>query len=194
MKLYYESGTSALASHIALIEAGFSPELIKVDIPTHRTAGGDDYYQVNPKGCLPSIVLQNGQKLTESVAILDWAAQQNEALRPQTDEERMRLIEMLAFISTEIQKPLIFTFFIPGDEAIAVIRDMVAGRFAMLGGIIGDGYVLGERFGVADALLYVTLRWAAMIEMQVPDNTAAYMKRIEARPAVRRALEEESLA
>lgn len=194
MKLYYESGTSALASHIALIEAGFSPELIKVDIPTHRTAGGDDYYQVNPKGCLPSIVLQNGQKLTESVAILDWAAQQNEALRPRTDEERMRLIEMLAFISTEIQKPLIFTFFIPGDEAIAVIRDMVAGRFAMLGGIIGDGYVLGERFGVADALLYVTLRWAAMIEMQVPDNTAAYMKRIEARPAVRRALEEESLA
>ena len=194
MKLYYESGTSALASHIALIEAGFSPELIKVDIPTHRTAGGDDYYQVNPKGCLPSIVLQNGQKLTESVAILDWAAQQNEALRPQTDEERMRLIEMLAFISTEIQKPLIFTFFIPGDEAIAVIRDMVAGRFAMLGGIIGDGYVLGERFGVADALLYVTLRWAAMIEMQVPDNTAAYMKRIEARPAVRRALEEQSLA
>ena len=187
MKLYYESGTSALASHIALIEAGFSPELIKVDIPTHRTAGGDDYYQVNPKGCLPSIVLQNGQKLTESVAILDWAAQQNEALRPRTDEERMRLIEMLAFISTEIQKPLIFTFFIPGDEAIAVIRDMVAG-------IIGDGYVLGERFGVADALLYVTLRWAAMIEMQVPDNTAAYMKRIEARPAVRRALEEESLA
>ena len=194
MKLYYESGTSALASHIALIEAGFSPELIKVDIPTHRTAGGDDYYQVNPKGCLPSIVLQNGQKLTESVAILDWAAQQNEALRPRTDEERMRLIEMLAFISTEIQKPLIFTFFIPGDEAIAVIRDMVAGRFAMLGGIIGDGYVLGERFGVADALLYVTLRWAAMIEMQVPDNTAADMKRIEARPAVRRALEEESLA
>lgn len=194
MKLYYESGTSALASHIALIEAGFSPELIKVDIPTHRTAGGDDYYQVNPKGCLPSIVLQNGQKLTESVAILDWAAQQNEALRPRTDEERMRLIEMLAFISTEIQKPLIFTFFIPGDEAIAVIRDMVAGRFAMLGGIIGDGYVLGERFGVADALLYVTLRWAAMIEMQVPDNTAAYMKRIEARPAVRRALEEQSLA
>ena len=89
---------------------------------------------------------------------------------------------------------MIFTFFIPGDEAIAVFRDMVAGRFAMLGGIIGDGYVLGERFGVADALLYVTLRWAAMIEMQVPDNTAAYMKRIEARPAVRRALEEQSLA
>ena len=194
MKLYYESGTSALASHIALIEAGFSPELIKVDIPTHKTAGGDDYYQVNPKGCLPSVVFRNGQKLTESVAILDWTAQQSEALKPATEEERMRLIEMLAFISTEIQKPLIFTFFIPGDEAIAVIRDMVAGRFAMLGGIIGDGYVLGERFGVADALLYVTLRWAAMIEMQVPDNTAAYMKRIEARPAVRRALEEESLA
>jgi len=194
MKLYYESGTSALASHIAFIEAGLSPELIRVDIATHKTAAGDDYYQVNLKGCLPSVVFRNGQKLTESVAILDWAAQQSEALKPETEEERMRLIEMLAFISTEIQKPLIFTFFIPGDDAVAAIRDMVAGRFAMLGKTIGDDHVLGRRFGVADALLYVTLRWAAMLEMKVPDNTAAYMQRIEARPAVRRALEEEGLA
>ena len=73
MKLYYESGTSALASHIALIEAGFSPQLIKVDIPTHKTAAGDDYYQVNPKGCLPSVIFEAGEKLTETVAILDWA-------------------------------------------------------------------------------------------------------------------------
>lgn len=194
MKLYYESGTSALASHIALIEAGFSPELVKVDIPTHKTQAGDDYYQVNPKGCLPSVVFQNGQKLTESVAILDWAAQQNEALKPKTEEERMRLIEMLAFISTEIQKPLIFTFFIPGDAAIGVIREMVAARFAMLGPIIGDGFVLGEHYTVADALLYVTLRWAGMIGMALPDNTAAYMKRVEARPGVQRALKEEGLA
>ena len=194
MKLYYESGTSALASHIALIEAGFSPQLIKVDIPTHRTAAGDDYYQVNPKGCLPSIIFETGEKLTETVAILDWAAQQSDELRPRSEEERMRLIEMLAFISTEIQKPLIFTFFIPGDEAIKVIRDTVAGRFELLGGKIGDSYVLGDRYTVADALLYVMLRWAAMLEMKVPPNTQAYMKRIEARPGVQQALKEEGLA
>lgn len=194
MKLYYESGTSALASHIVLIEAGFSPELVKVDIPTHRTASGDDYYQVNPKGCLPSVIFKNGQKLTETVAILDWAAQQTDTLKPRTEEERMRLIEMLAFISTEIQKPLIFTFFIPGDEAIAVIRDMVAGRFKMLGESVGDSYVLGDRYTAADALLYVMLRWATMLEMKVPDNTGAYMKRIESRPAVQQALKDEGLA
>lgn len=193
MKLYYESGTSALASHIALIEAGFAPDLIRVDIETHKTNAGDDYYQVNPKGCLPSIVFANGEKLTESVAILDWAAQQSPELKPRDEGERMRLIEMLAFISTEIQKPLIFTFFIPGDEAIRVIRDMVAGRFEMLGGIIGDNYLLGDRYTTADALFYVMLRWAAMIEMKVPDNAGAYMKRIEARPAVRQALKEEGL-
>ncbi|MGV3550331.1 glutathione binding-like protein [Rhizobium sp.] len=194
MKLYYESGTSALASHIALIEAGFSPELVKVDIPTHRTAAGDDYYQVNPKGCLPSIICKNGENLTESVAILDWAAQQTEDLKPKSEDERMRLIEMLAFVSTEIQKPLIFTFFIPGDEAIGVIRSMVAGRFAMLGAIIGDTYILGDRYSTADALLYVTLRWAGMLGMDVPANMAAYMERIEARPAVQQALRDEGLA
>jgi glutathione S-transferase len=47
---------------------------------------------------------------------------------------------------------------------------------------------------VADALLYVTLRWAMMLEMKVPGNTDAYMKRIEARPAVHQALKEEGLA
>ena len=194
MKLYYESGTSALASHIALIEAGFAPELVRVDIPTRRTAAGDDYFLVNPKGCLPSVIFKNGQKLTESVAILDWAAQQSDSLKPRTEEARMRLIEMLAFFSTEIQKPLIFTFFIPGDEAIAAIRDMVAGRFTLLDVAIGDGYVLGDRYSVADALFYVMLRWAMMLEMKVPATTSAYMNRIEARPAVQQALREEGLA
>lgn len=193
MKLYYVSGTSALASHIALIEAGFSPELIKVDIPTHKTAAGDDYYQVNPKGCLPSIIFQNGQKLTETVAILDWAAQQNEALKPKTEEERMRLIEMLAFISTEIQKPFILTIFMPGKEAIAMVHGMIAGRFELLGPIVGDGYLLGDRYGTADALLYVMLRWAGMGGINVPGNMTAYMQRIEARPAVQQALRDEGL-
>jgi len=194
MKLFYESGTSALASHIALIEAGFSPELIKVDIPTHRTMAGDDYYQVNPKGCLPSIIFQNGQKLTETVAILDWAAQQSEALKPQTEEERMRLIEMLAFISTEIQKPFILTIFMPGEEAIAMVRGMVASRFELLGPLVGDTYLLGDHYTTADALLYVMLRWAGMSGIEVPANMAEYIQRIEARPAVQQALRDEGLA
>lgn len=194
MKLYYESGTSALASHIALIEAGFSPELIKVDIPTHKTKAGDDYYQVNPKGCLPSIIFQNGQKLTETVAILDWASQQNEALKPKSEEERMRLIEMLAFISTEIQKPFILTIFMPGEEAVAMVRGMVGGRFQLLGPIVGDSYLLGDRYTTADALLYVMLRWAGMSGIEVPGNLEAYRARIEARPAVQQALRDEGLA
>lgn len=47
---------------------------------------------------------------------------------------------------------------------------------------------------MADALLYVTLRWAGMLGMTVPANTGAYMKRIEERPAVQQALREEGLA
>lgn len=194
MKLYYEAGTSALASHIALIEAGYAPELVRVDIPTHRTTAGDDYYQVNPKGCLPSIIFDNGETLTESVAILDWAAQQSPALRPANEEARTRLIEMLAFIASEIQKPLIFTFFIPGEEAIATIRDVVGGRYELLADRIGTGYLLGDGYTVADALLYVTLRWAKELGMALPAGVGGYMARIETRPGVQQALREEGLA
>ena len=143
---------------------------------------------------MPSIIFDNGETLTESVAILDWAAQQSPALRPANEEARTRLIEMLAFIASEIQKPLIFTFFIPGEEAIATIRDVVGGRYELLADRIGTGYLLGDGYTVADALLYVTLRWAKELGMTLPAGVDGYMARIETRPGVQQALREEGLA
>lgn len=70
---------------------------------------------------------------------------------------------------------------------------MVKERFVLIAGQITERYLLGPGFGVADALLYVTLRWARMIEMPVPERLLAYIADVEARPAVQRALRQEGL-
>lgn len=107
--------------------------------------------------------------------------------------ERHRLIETLAFLSTEVQRPFAFSFFLPGDEAVAMLRGMVEERFILIAGQIAGRYLLGDRFSVADALLYVTLRWARMVEMPVPERLLVYVADVEARPAVQRALRAEGL-
>lgn len=193
MKYYYSPGTSALAGHIALLEAGFDPELFKVDIMTRTIGRVGDYLAINPKGYVPLLEIEDGVPLTETVAILDWIDQHTAGHEGAIGMERHRLIEMLAFLSVEVQKPFAFSFFLPGDEAVAMLRSMVEERFVLIAGQMSDRYLLGSRFSVADALLYVTLRWARMIEMPVPERLLAYIADVEARPAVQCALRDEGV-
>jgi glutathione S-transferase len=193
MKYYYSPGTSALAGHIALLEAGFEPELFQVDIMTRTLDRPGDYLAVNPKGYVPLLEIESGVPLTETVAILDWIDQHTAGHEAASGMERHRLLEMLAFLSSEVQKPFAFSFFLPGDEAVAMLRSMVEERFVLIGERIADRYLLGDRFSVADSLLYVTLRWARMVEMPVPERLLAYIVDVETRPAVQRALREEGL-
>jgi glutathione S-transferase len=67
MKLYYFRGVCSLAADIALREAGLKFELVKVDRHTKRASDGLDYREVNPKGYVPALTLDNGEVLTERV-------------------------------------------------------------------------------------------------------------------------------
>ena len=129
MKLYYFAGAPTLGAHISLREAEIEPELVQVDFTT-MLVDGQPFGEVNPKGYVPALILDDGSMLTENVAILDWIAQQSPSLRPSGPMERTRLIEMLAFISNAnftSQFPLT-SFFLPwrgsqtGSEAITPVR------------------------------------------------------------------------
>ena len=135
-------------------------DLEKVDLRSKKTASGGDYLAINPKGYVPALVFEDGSMLTENVALLDWVAQQSEALRPAEGMERTRHLELLGFISTEIQKQFLALFFLPGEEAKPLLTQAIAGRFAHLGERLEKEYLLGNRFMPADAFLYVMLRWA----------------------------------
>src|SRR5262249_5779157 len=104
MKLYYSPLACSLADHIALLEAGASFERESVDLRTKRTAAGADFNDVTRKGYVPALVLDSGEVLTENIAILDWLAREYPALGVQEDLGRTRVLEALAFISTEVHR------------------------------------------------------------------------------------------
>ena len=106
MKLYYSPAACSLAPHIALEEAGLPHELVKVDLTKHTLPDGSDYRAVNPKGYVPLLQLGDGSYMTEASVILQYIADR----KPGTiapafgTAERWKLMEWLAFISTEVHK------------------------------------------------------------------------------------------
>lgn len=194
MKLYLAPGACSLASHIALHEAGITFDRVSVDLRTKRTEDGADFSQVNPKGYVPALVLDDGELLTENVAVLDWITHQSPALAPQGGQlAHTRLLEMLAFISTEIHKQFGRAFFPTSDAEREAALQKIDSRLAYVAGRLQSDYLLGSRMTVADAYLYVMLRWAAGMGRALPDPLPAYKARLEARPAVKLALQHEGL-
>ena len=70
MILYYSPGACSLADHIAPEEADMKFDLEKVELQTHKLGDGRSYYEINPKGYVPALQFDDGEVLTENVAIL----------------------------------------------------------------------------------------------------------------------------
>lgn len=193
MKLYMAPGACSLADHIALHEAKMEFERVKVDTKTKRTEQGEDYTAINPKGYVPTLELDDGQRLTENVAILSWVAQRAPALVPPGDLGPIRLLEMLAFISTEIHKQFGRIFKTTGEAETQAAREKIRTRFDFLAGTLTQDYLFGQSATVADAYLFVMLLWAKRVELDVPPALQAFGERMKARPAVQLALKHEGL-
>lgn len=193
MKLYYFADGCSLATHIAMREAGLAFDIERVDVATRLTESGRAFREINPKGYVPALVFDDASMLTENVALLDWVAQQSAALRPDGELARTRQTEALAFISTEMHRPFLFLFFMVGEAEKPAVAGMIAGRYVHIAERMADDFLLGARFTVADAFLYVMLRWARMSGIDVPPVFGPYVARIEARDAVRAALAAEGL-
>jgi glutathione S-transferase len=193
MKLYLAPGACSLADHIALHEAGLEFDRVKVDLKTGLTEDGRDYARINPKGYVPALEFDDGDLLTENIAILSMIADKAPDLLPTGPLGRFRLLEMLAFISTEIHKAF-KPFFKPDATAAekAAAADQLAKRFAYLAGQMKGDYLFGK-FTVADPYLFVMCLWAQKNGVALPDPLPAFVTRMKARPAVRLALEHEGL-
>jgi glutathione S-transferase len=192
MQLYFAPGACSLADHIALGEAALPFDTVKVDLKTHQTADGRDYLAVNPKGYVPTLVLDDGRKLTENVAILSWIADRAPALRPDGEMGRYRLLEMLAFVSTELHKAF-KPFFSPdaGEQAKAQAAQTIEKRLNFIAGELEGDYLFGDQVSVADAYLFVMLTWAQKNGLPLPDRLSRYVERMKSRPAVQSALRQE---
>lgn len=193
MKLYYAPGACSLADHIALHEAGFDFDRTRVDLKTHRTEDGADFYAINPKGYVPALELDSGELLTENIAILDWITVQQPDLGAPGALGRTHLLEKLAFISTEIHKGF-KPFFAGGSDAEkAKAADLLGERFGQIAEMMAGDYLFGADPSVADAYLFVMLTWADKNGVTVPGKLASFRERMLQREAVQTALAHEGL-
>ncbi len=193
MKLYYAPGACSLADHIALHEAGLKFDHIKVDLKTKKTESGDDYTAINPKGYVPALTLDGDQTITENIAILDWTAHQAPALKPDGPLGHTRLLETLAYISTEVHKSFAPFFGGGSDEDKQKAGDKIGKRLGLLADHLDGDYLFGPQVSVADAYLFVMLLWAGKNDLPLPDRLTAFRDRMTARDAVKTAMSHEGL-
>ena len=200
MKLYYSPGACSLSPHIALHEAGLPFEAVLTNTRTHTLQDGSDFYAISPKGYVPLLELDDGTRLAEGPAIVQWIADQvpGKQLAPAAGTpERYRLQEWLTFIGTEIHKQFspLFHPAMP-EEAKPLFRAKILDRLAWVDRHLADReYLLGSRFSVADGYLYTVARWAVLLKMDIDGlaHLGAFMACMSARPAVQRALRAEGL-
>ena len=199
MKLYYSPGACSLSPHIVLHETGLPFTAVLASTKTKKLQDGTDFYPINELGYVPVLELDNGERLREGPAIVQYLADQvpEKSLAPANGTlGRYRLQEWLTFIGTELHKghgPL----FAPGtpEDYKPQVREQLAKRFAWVDRqLAGKDYLLGS-FSVADAYLYTVSRWGQYVGVDLSGlaNIVAFQQRMEQRPAVQAALRAEGL-
>jgi glutathione S-transferase len=201
MKLYYMPGACSLAAHIALYESGLQFETATVDRKNRRTSDDHPFEQINSKGYVPALRLDDDQVLTENVAVLLYIADRNPQahLAPSGEGiERYRLVEWLAFINSELHKG--FTpLFNPAasDDTKHYMRTHLAKRLDWLNAALGtNGFLMRTAFTVADAYLFTVLRWGDRVGVELArwPNLKHYQTALAARPSVVAAMRAEKLS
>ncbi|MCA0441013.1 MAG: glutathione transferase GstA [Proteobacteria bacterium] len=200
MKLYYSPGACSLSPHIVLHEAGLAYEPVLASTKTHQLADGTDFYTINPLGYVPVLELDDGTRLREGPAIVQYLADQapHKNLAPAHGTlGRYRLQEWLTFIGTEIHKTF-SPLFVPGtpEDYKPQVKQRLLARLQWVDSeLAGKPYLMGEQFSVADAYLYTVTNWGQYVGLDISQlkNLVAYRERIAARPAVQAAMKAEGL-
>lgn len=194
MILYYAPGGCSLADHIALIETGLPYKLVRIH-RDKRTEDGRDFTTINPKGYLPALELDDGNVLTENLAILVYIAHQAGALLPEDGLSRWRALEATSFMTTEFHTN--FRPFFHHDATQAEkdkARQLLVKHFTTIANQLGDKpFLVGDRMTIADPYLVVMLMWAGNNKIEVPKRLSDYFAWMKTIPSVAKALADEGL-
>lgn len=200
MKLYYSPGACSLSPHIALHEAGLAHTPVLASTKSHKLQDGTDYYTINALGYVPLLELDNGERLREGPAIVQYIADQvpDKQLAPANGTlARYRLQEWLTFIGTELHKGFspLFNPATP-EEYKPMVRERLLQRLQWVDSqLAGKQYLMGDQFTVADGYLFTVTNWTQPTKLDISGlaNLAAYRERVGARPAVQAAMKAEGL-
>ena len=200
MKLYYSPGACSLSVHMALHEAGLTFTPIKAPTKTHLLEDGTDYYSINPLGYVPLLELDDGTRLLEAPALLQYIADQvlEKNLAPANGTvARARVNGWLAFISSELHKGFapLFNPATPADYKPMVIDKLLQRLTWVDEQLAGKNYLMGDTFSVADLYLFNVTNWAPLVKVDIAGlaNIAAFRAHMAQRPAVQAAMRAEGL-
>ena len=201
MKLYYSPGACSLAAHILLNEINVDFDLEKVDLKTHKTEKGADYYEINPKGYVPALEITPGLVLTENVAVLPFIAQHDPAqnLIPPSGLGRAKVLEWLGYLNSEQHDA--YAVFLGGaldNEAKEKAYAEVDRLLTYIDKAIAESdheYLVDDGFGPADAYLFVLTNWSNSIEHDLSPytNIVALRNKVAERQSVSIAMRDEGL-
>ena len=200
MKLYYSPGACSLSPHIVLHESGLPFTGVLASTKTKKLQDGTDFHTINELGYVPVLELDNGERLREGPAIVQYIADQvpDKQLAPANGTlARYRLQEWLTFIGTELHKGFspLFNPATP-EEYKPMVRERLLQRLQWVDSqLAGKQYLMGDQFTVADGYLFTVTNWTQPTKLDISGlaNLAAYRERVGARPAVQAAMKAEGL-
>lgn len=198
MKLYYAPGACSQAPHIILHETGLAHDAERVDLNGKRTETGRDYREINAKGSVPALKLDNGEVLTENAVILQYLGDRagTDLLPSLGSFSRYRVLEWVNYITTELHKSFAPLFKRDAsEETKTFFRNVIAERLDYVEGQLGDGpFLMGDTLTLPDAYLFVISGWAEnMIGLERWPGLTAFRTRMMERPSVRHVLRFEGL-
>ena len=203
MKLFYSPGACSIAIHVILEEIG-KPFAVEIASTRDGTLYQPPYASMNPKSKVPALLLDGGDVLTELPAIAFYLARSNPAagLLPADALGEAQALSAMDYICATLHMQgfarLFRTVNFSPDEAThpavrARGHEIIAKGLALLDtNLNGQDWLVGS-YSVADAALFFLEMWGKRAEITLPPNVAAHFLRMQARPAVQRALAREGL-
>lgn len=197
MKLYYSPGACSLTQHILLCISGIPFTVERVDLRTKKTEHNHNFFEINPRGQVPTLVLDDKTILTENIAIAQYIADkvpEAKLLAPIGQTERYQTLSWLSYVATELHHAYgpLFSSQIQAEKDAAI--KVLENKFSYLNDHLAQRkFIATDYFTIADAYLYVVLRWRQIIP-NLPAYPAIeqFMQRIDALPAVQKALAQEA--
>jgi glutathione S-transferase len=191
MKLFHSPGACSQAPLIIINELGLKCEIITNGFDNEKA----ELLKFNPRGQIPTLVLDNGEVLTEGAVIMQYLADQKPeaGLLPKAGSwERYRALESLNFVATELHKGLGLLFNKTlTEESKAPLKAIAEKKLAFLNTQLANRqFLAANQYTVADAYCFTVIGWTKLlgIDMTPYPNVLGYCERISQRPAVVAAL------
>lgn len=192
-KLYYSKTSCGASSFIACFMSNLNYECEEVDLSTHLTYSGVDFYSINPKGNVPCLVLDDGTVLNENISCLLYIDNESEKsdnpgfLLPESSVDRHKTIQLLSWIASELHSSIGLLFKLKRDSSIECDRDQikcylkknVRDKLNYLEEKIleknGNRYLIESDFTLADIYLHIVLSWLGYIEFDISEFNSINM-------------------